>query len=312
MRSPLSPLWANVNMNKIEDSFKMAPLQPTVLMRYLDDDFAIWSHGREKLRDFLQFVNQINAVTKEVLIRDNTQRPVPPQLQAKDRNNEEHDHPKATFSGCGIWGEELGKLTGPFLGTGYPSETLKASSFGEFGNAHFFNYASIGPYFRLFPLTGPVLLQTCRNLLIGCQFGVRVLVLEARGSNKVRMTKLQHLQVPCCRNSCDLQHFCQSTDLQMSKKGRFSSSPQPERFPPSKTDEQASSTNRYRSTVRDALLPPMHSLPVGLSQNNIATNVATISCCTTLSCPLRQLVNTQSPWRPTIAAALSWDNFKER
>ncbi|VEL19261.1 unnamed protein product [Protopolystoma xenopodis] len=47
-------------MNKIEESFKMAPLQPAVLMRYLDDYFTLWSHGREKVEEFLKFVNQID------------------------------------------------------------------------------------------------------------------------------------------------------------------------------------------------------------------------------------------------------------
>ncbi|VEL18673.1 unnamed protein product [Protopolystoma xenopodis] len=30
-------------------------------MRYLDDYLALWSHGREKLEGFLQFVNQIDG-----------------------------------------------------------------------------------------------------------------------------------------------------------------------------------------------------------------------------------------------------------
>ncbi|VEL37904.1 unnamed protein product [Protopolystoma xenopodis] len=30
-------------------------------MRYLDDYFALWSHGREKREEFLKFVNQIDG-----------------------------------------------------------------------------------------------------------------------------------------------------------------------------------------------------------------------------------------------------------
>ncbi|VEL34177.1 unnamed protein product [Protopolystoma xenopodis] len=60
MGSPLSPILVNVYMNKMEESFKMTPLQPAVLMRYLDDYFALWSHVREKLEEFLKFTNKID------------------------------------------------------------------------------------------------------------------------------------------------------------------------------------------------------------------------------------------------------------
>ncbi|VEL21657.1 unnamed protein product [Protopolystoma xenopodis] len=33
-------------------------------MRYLDDYFALWSHGREKLEEILKFVNQIEERIK--------------------------------------------------------------------------------------------------------------------------------------------------------------------------------------------------------------------------------------------------------
>ncbi|VEL08265.1 unnamed protein product [Protopolystoma xenopodis] len=39
--SPLSSLMANVYMNKLKDNFKTSLLQPEVLMRYLDDYFAL-------------------------------------------------------------------------------------------------------------------------------------------------------------------------------------------------------------------------------------------------------------------------------
>ncbi|VEL20057.1 unnamed protein product [Protopolystoma xenopodis] len=47
-------------MNKIEESFKTAPLQPTVLMRNLDEYFALWSYGREKREEFLKFASRID------------------------------------------------------------------------------------------------------------------------------------------------------------------------------------------------------------------------------------------------------------
>ncbi|VEL10953.1 unnamed protein product [Protopolystoma xenopodis] len=37
MGSPLSPLLENVYMDKLEREFEKSPLQPRVLMRYLDD-----------------------------------------------------------------------------------------------------------------------------------------------------------------------------------------------------------------------------------------------------------------------------------
>ncbi|VEL21326.1 unnamed protein product [Protopolystoma xenopodis] len=64
MGSPLSPLLVNVYMNKIEEKLKMASPQPAVLMRYLDDYFSLWSNGREKLEEFLKFVNQIDEKIK--------------------------------------------------------------------------------------------------------------------------------------------------------------------------------------------------------------------------------------------------------
>ncbi|VEL34178.1 unnamed protein product [Protopolystoma xenopodis] len=42
MGSPLSPLLANVYMDKLEKEFKKSPLQPRVLMPYLDDYFPLW------------------------------------------------------------------------------------------------------------------------------------------------------------------------------------------------------------------------------------------------------------------------------
>ncbi|VEL36078.1 unnamed protein product [Protopolystoma xenopodis] len=37
MSSPLSPLLANIFMDKVGENFEMSPQQPTVIMRYLDD-----------------------------------------------------------------------------------------------------------------------------------------------------------------------------------------------------------------------------------------------------------------------------------
>ncbi|VEL14035.1 unnamed protein product [Protopolystoma xenopodis] len=108
MGSPLSPLLPNVYMNKIEEKFKMAPLQLVVLMWYLDDYFAIWSHGREKLEEFLKFVNHIDGkFTMEI---DKGERLPFLDVEAEDWNNEEHDHPKPTPNGCRILGRGAGQI----------------------------------------------------------------------------------------------------------------------------------------------------------------------------------------------------------
>ncbi|VEL18957.1 unnamed protein product [Protopolystoma xenopodis] len=49
MGHPLSPLLSNVYMDNLEREFGKSPLQPRVLMRYLDDYFALWSHGKKNL-----------------------------------------------------------------------------------------------------------------------------------------------------------------------------------------------------------------------------------------------------------------------
>ena len=42
-----------MELNMLEKS----PHKPLVWFRYIDDVFIIWPHGRDKLKDFLEFVN---------------------------------------------------------------------------------------------------------------------------------------------------------------------------------------------------------------------------------------------------------------
>ena len=52
MRSPLSPIIANLVMEHIEEkAILSAPLKPS-LTRYVDDTFVIWSHREEELLKF--------------------------------------------------------------------------------------------------------------------------------------------------------------------------------------------------------------------------------------------------------------------
>lgn len=61
MGSPLSPVVANFFMEKFEQqALRNAPNKPKVWFRYVDDTFVIWSHGPEKLQEFLQHINSIH------------------------------------------------------------------------------------------------------------------------------------------------------------------------------------------------------------------------------------------------------------
>ncbi|VEL37461.1 unnamed protein product [Protopolystoma xenopodis] len=157
MGSPLSPLLPSVYMNKIEENFKTAPLQPTVVMWYLDNYFALWSYGREELGEFLKFVNQIDAkiqLTMEVeegerfpflnveMICSNEM--LKNKLFRKKSSagimlnfRSHHDYRlkigimrsviirSLCLMDADFWDEELDKLTRIFLGNGYPSEVIK-------------------------------------------------------------------------------------------------------------------------------------------------------------------------------------------
>ena len=59
MGSPLSPVLADIFMEEFENSsLNTADLQPKLWLRYVDDTFVVWPHGRDTLQDFLQHLNQ--------------------------------------------------------------------------------------------------------------------------------------------------------------------------------------------------------------------------------------------------------------
>ena len=61
MGSPLSPFIANFYMEHFEkQALASAPFAPTVWFRNVDDIFAIWNHGGEKLEEFLNHLNTIH------------------------------------------------------------------------------------------------------------------------------------------------------------------------------------------------------------------------------------------------------------
>jgi hypothetical protein len=74
MGSPLSPVIANLFMTSLEErALTEAPLKPTLWLRYVDDTFVIWQHGRHELDIFLQHLNKMHVdikFTMEVEVED--------------------------------------------------------------------------------------------------------------------------------------------------------------------------------------------------------------------------------------------------
>ena len=58
MGSPLSPVLANIYMEMFEEeAIDSATHKSSFWVRYIDDTFVIWPHGRNKLQDFLCHLN---------------------------------------------------------------------------------------------------------------------------------------------------------------------------------------------------------------------------------------------------------------
>lgn len=65
MGSPLSPIFANIYMEEFEQkAIASAQFQPRVWLRYVDDVFAVWSHGEDKLVEFTDYLNTISPTIK--------------------------------------------------------------------------------------------------------------------------------------------------------------------------------------------------------------------------------------------------------
>jgi hypothetical protein len=60
MGSPLAPVIANFYMEHNRRPFSPTIKKPARWCRYVDDAFAVWSHGKDDLQDFLQNLNNIH------------------------------------------------------------------------------------------------------------------------------------------------------------------------------------------------------------------------------------------------------------
>ena len=68
MGSPLSPVIADLYMEHFETMYmehfetmaiETAQQRPSLWLRYVDDTFVIWPHGRDSLEDFLSHINSL-------------------------------------------------------------------------------------------------------------------------------------------------------------------------------------------------------------------------------------------------------------
>ncbi|VEL09224.1 unnamed protein product [Protopolystoma xenopodis] len=74
MGSLISPLLANEYMYKLDREFDQSRLQARVLLRYLDDYFALWSHAKENVNEFLNFINQLDERIKFTMEAEENER----------------------------------------------------------------------------------------------------------------------------------------------------------------------------------------------------------------------------------------------
>lgn len=77
MGSPLSPIIANIFIEHFEQkALRSFPYTPEEWKRFVDDIFAKWSHGKEKLDLFLNHLNSLSDHIKFTIeIENNNQLP---------------------------------------------------------------------------------------------------------------------------------------------------------------------------------------------------------------------------------------------
>ena len=65
MGSAVAPNYANIFMNRFKTkALQNWPLQPLIWLRYIDDIFMIWTHEKDKLHQFTNYLNGICPTIK--------------------------------------------------------------------------------------------------------------------------------------------------------------------------------------------------------------------------------------------------------
>ena len=65
MGSRVAPPLAIIFMHALESMFLAAPcLQPSLYLRYIDDVFGVWTHGRDALLEYFRFLNTTHPTIK--------------------------------------------------------------------------------------------------------------------------------------------------------------------------------------------------------------------------------------------------------
>ena len=65
MGTCMAPSYANIFMGSLEKRFlDTCQFTPLIWLRYIDDIFLIWTHGRDKLDSFIQFANSFHQTIK--------------------------------------------------------------------------------------------------------------------------------------------------------------------------------------------------------------------------------------------------------
>ena len=61
----MTPSHANLFMGKFEqEALAAALLSPLIWWRYIDDVFLLWTHGEDKLNDFITYLNNLHPTIK--------------------------------------------------------------------------------------------------------------------------------------------------------------------------------------------------------------------------------------------------------
>ena len=65
MGTAAGPNYANIFMDRFETKALINwPLKPLLWLRFIDDIFMIWTHGEDKLQEFITYLNGIHPSIK--------------------------------------------------------------------------------------------------------------------------------------------------------------------------------------------------------------------------------------------------------